>query len=931
MWHWKDEAPLGSTIPTKSVSSLRSRRATDSAISAQQQWPETSGRMRGSLYPTNTTVSSRPYSQLSTEGLSNPTLGEIRTRKLWLRREEAVKVKEREEKMSTGEPRDERNSHVHSSPARAAATTSTTNYSSHSSSHLKSSRVQSSFDSPKIPRRKRALTAHHSSTIETPSPESSSPSYVSLYDRSRRSVPSLGLSNITARFPSSQPLSPALKKNRTSVYSDGANSPLSPNAPQPRERSVHIAQQAVRPDVKATMPSTVTDVEDRTLTGQSNHALNGVDKDQEQGPGTPTADARSKNEDIFLNIAKSDSVRRESLGRLEPRRSRYRFSNHSLRSPTSAEQTPSPDQLRFNNYDSPLYSNDLSPSVRYNSAAPSSASAHPLDDHTHSRYSAIGSSSRSTVGVPHSRFSRASPDTSPRSPAINPDRRSSLQDSRSYRHSTLSTIRSSRQPSASEATERARVDHERARQDGTESTLSTTAPSTVWDELEDLKSRIRKLELTGKLPPSSQEAMSSAVVERPRTAATTATTLSSSPKHDRRVSNPSAGSDVATTTSQIHPLLQSALAKGKDVLSREVYNALEMTVADALRLSSILGSGVPLSGNFSVANGYNSSDRQARRKADSVCRSLTELCLALSDEQLNKQRPTSHERDSNSYQQNGFDGMSPATTPSYQRSGSHEPEGTSRRRSTTTRAPSRLDTRRSSLANTAVPPSPLPDSKQTPSPSVEAPTSRLSRLSTSSRTRRLQTADDNEENGPPIRSLSRATTDISAATYTPRIPRQRISHEYRTSHSTIRPQQSQSPTSTSQTQQQQQTPQPRTPSISQSGIPFRRSYVTPASYTPATSRSSIQAGSRRYGLSSNFTPSPSDRTPAENTGVPRPSQPEPSQTRIIAPSNKVATSYTPIPQNRIRTNSLGARRFGMRQRPMSTVDDAVHTLDDSID
>ena len=579
-----------------------------------------------------------------------------------------------------------------------------------------------------------------------------------------------------------------------------------------------------------------------------------------------------------------------------------------------------------------MYSNDVSPSVRYNSAAPSSASAHPLDDHTRSRYSTIGSGSRSTVGVPHSRFSGASPDTSPRSPAINPDRRSSFQDSRSYRHSTLSTIRSSRQPSASEATERARVDHERARQDGTESTISTTAPSTVWDELEDLKSRIRKLELTGKLPPSSQEAMSSAVVERPRTAATTATTLSSSPKHGRRVSNPSAGSDVATTTSQIQPLLQSALAKGKDLLSREVYTALEMTVADALRLSSILGSGVSLSGSVSVANGYSSSDRQARRKADGVCRSLTELCLALSDEQLNKQRPASQGRDSNSHQQNGFDGMSPAATPSYQRRGSHEPEGTIRRRSTTTRVPSRLDTRRSSLANTAVPPSPIPDSKQTPSPSTDAPASRLSRLSTSSRTRRLQMADDNEENGPPVRSISRAATDISAATSTPRIPpRQRISHEYRASHSTMRPQQSQSPTSTSQAQQQQQTPQPRTPSISQSGIPFRRSYVTPASYTPATSRSSIQAGSCRYGFSSNFTPSPSDRSPAENTGMPRPSQPEPSQTRIIAPSNKIAASYTPIQQNRIRTNSLGARRFGMRQRPMSTVDDTVHTLDDSID
>lgn len=577
--------------------------------------------------------------------------------------------------------------------------------------------------------------------------------------------------------------------------------------------------------------------------------------------------------------------------------------------------------MRFNNYDSPLHSNDVSPSVHYSSVAPSSASAHPLDDNTRSRY---GFGSRSTIGAPHSRLSHASPETSPRSPAINPDRRSSLHDSRSFRHSTLSTIRSSRQPSGTDATERARVDQERSRQDGTESTVSTTAPSTVWDELDDLKSRIRKLELTGKLPPSSQEAMSSAA-ERPRTAATAATAISSSASNDRRVSNPSAASDAATTAGQVHPLLQSALAKGKNVLSREVYNALEITVTDALKLSTILSSSAP-SGNVSVANGYSPSDRQARRKADSVCRSLTELCLTLSEEQL-QLRPASHDEHRNSQLPNGFE-KSPAQTP-YQRSGSHEPEGAVRRRSTTSRLPGRLDTRRSSLAGaTNGPQSAVAESKQTPSPSSEAPARRVSRLSTSSRTRRLQMGDDNEAE-PSTRSTSRAATEVGAPA-TPRIPpRQRISHEYRAS-SNLRPQQNTSPTFNTQSQQQPQIP--RTPSLPQSGIPSRRSYITPAtSYTPATSRSSIQAGSRRYGLASNFTPSPADVSPADNTNLPRPAQPEPSQTRIIAPSSKIATSYTPINQNRIRTNSLGARRFGMRSRPISTVNDYVHNLDDSID
>jgi hypothetical protein len=54
------------------------------------------------------------------------------------------------------------------------------------------------------------------------------------------------------------------------------------------------------------------------------------------------------------------------------------------------------------------------------------------------------------------------------------------------------------------------------------------------------------------------------------------------------------------------------------------------------------------------------------------------------------------------------------------------------------------------------------------------------------------------------------------------------------------------------------------------------------------------------------------------------------QTRISTPSSKMATSYTPIQQNRLRTNSLGARRFGLRNRTPATPNNNVN-LDDSID
>lgn len=173
--------------------------------------------------------------------------------------------------------------------------------------------------------------------------------------------------------------------------------------------------------------------------------------------------------------------------------------------------------------------------------------------------------------------------------------------------------------------------------EGTESTASTTAPSTVWDELDDLKSRIRKLELTGKLPPTSGAAMSQVSGERPPTATTTITTVSTSPKRGRGISTSPVDSHCAgLPTCEIHPLLHSALAKLKPLLSEEVYRALEATASDALTIAAMMGNvgqPGPIFSAQSVAGSNVSTvtDRQLRRKADSMCRSLTELCLALSE------------------------------------------------------------------------------------------------------------------------------------------------------------------------------------------------------------------------------------------------------------------------------------------------------------
>lgn len=182
-------------------------------------------------------------------------------------------------------------------------------------------------------------------------------------------------------------------------------------------------------------------------------------------------------------------------------------------------------------------------------------------------------------------------------------------------------------------------------QEGTESTLSTTAPSTVWDELDDLKSRIHRLELTGKLPSTSGAAVSRLSDDRPLTATTTVTTMSSSPK---RLANGHQNADVASAVfshREAHPILHAALTKTKPLLDAEVFRALESAANDAMSLSSMMGTlgqpGPISSGASAIGSATTMTDRQLRRKTDSVCRSLTELCLALGEEVAqSRPRPT---------------------------------------------------------------------------------------------------------------------------------------------------------------------------------------------------------------------------------------------------------------------------------------------------
>ncbi|TIA16545.1 hypothetical protein D6C80_04474 [Aureobasidium pullulans] len=300
-----------------------------------------------------------------------------------------------------------------------------------------------------------------------------------------------------------------------------------------------------------------------------------------------------------------------------------------------------------------------------------------------------------------------------------------------------------------------------------ESVDSVNAPSTVWDELDDLKSRIRSLEIGGKASPSSANATNQSF-ERPRTATTAPTTISSSPKHARKQS--SVPTDVNThglSTANLHPLLHSALGKAKNVLSPQLYRSLEVTASDALALAAMTGSGGPQGTAFtatSMVNGGTVSERHIRRKADSMCRNLTDLCIALCEGKSDLASPTIKASPMNS---SHLQGETPSSR--YARRASLGPQDL-QLRTEPTRSMSRLDSRRSSLLGlglgNTITTSPREANDQyfsqdlSPSHDQTDYASRYNRPGTSMQQSRYSQVEDETQQDIPSRAPSRAMTDL---------------------------------------------------------------------------------------------------------------------------------------------------------------------------
>ena len=224
--------------------------------------------------------------------------------------------------------------------------------------------------------------------------------------------------------------------------------------------------------------------------------------------------------------------------------------------------------------------------------------------------------------------------------------------------------------------------------------VDSQTADTVWDELDDLKSRIKKLGVTGKLPPTPGAAISGELSERPRTATTAPTTIDSSPKQERKPVSEPKPAHVENTVGgpkvvSIHPLLHSALAKAKLLLNPTLYRSLEATASDALQLAALTGSAGPQGTTFSAAsiiNGVTVSDRHVRRKADTMCRNLTDLCLALCEGK--------HETPSAAASPIILQSVRSSSTVRHARSSTGLGDGVSR---ASTRPVSRLEARRTSI------------------------------------------------------------------------------------------------------------------------------------------------------------------------------------------------------------------------------------------
>jgi hypothetical protein len=208
-----------------------------------------------------------------------------------------------------------------------------------------------------------------------------------------------------------------------------------------------------------------------------------------------------------------------------------------------------------------------------------------------------------------------------------------------------------------------------------------------------------------------------------------------------------------------------------------VYRVLEATASEAIGLAELAGSAGPqgtLHSASSILSGALVPDRQVRRKADNICRSLTELCIELCGMKVSLTSPVALRSAA----------AAPSRRPSVQVNGespqvraSIEPESDAVPRSSPSRAMSRIEARRASLLTTRVNGGSRQSSQEPPTPS-QTNFSRLNRSNTSHHQSRRQEDEEEDDDDPTLRAPSRAMTDFRDIRAAGQTQTKRMSRDY---------------------------------------------------------------------------------------------------------------------------------------------------------
>ncbi|KAI9672864.1 MAG: hypothetical protein M1831_000300 [Alyxoria varia] len=198
---------------------------------------------------------------------------------------------------------------------------------------------------------------------------------------------------------------------------------------------------------------------------------------------------------------------------------------------------------------------------------------------------------------------------------------------------------------------------------GIDSEMSNSVASGVWEELEELKSRIKHLEYGGgRSRPRGTSILRDQHNERPGTRHS----QSETPRRELLSPVPTSLSRRGSNSGELHPLLRSAMMKTKSYLDPSSYQFLEGSAHDALELAA-LSRATCQENDSKDDDAFNELAMSQKRivwKADNLCRNLTDYCISLNENYLNS---PSNRRGTNSQSSSQEEASSPVTAVDHRR------------------------------------------------------------------------------------------------------------------------------------------------------------------------------------------------------------------------------------------------------------------------